>query len=1427
MPPAQIIQSLESLRRKAKGLSVLFGLAVVILAACALATLGGVSDYLLHLPGIPRLIGLLGAIGLVAWLGWRYVVQPLRARLSINDVAGRVEEVYPQFEDRLRSSVQFLGDGGSLSSDPLRRRAVEQAGDIARSVDFDDVLVRRPTLLASTGAVFAVVALALIAVLLGDLAGIVAGRLFDPLNPAHQWPKTYEIAPLDLDDRVPAGRQVQVNMTLARGEAAGVEPVLFYQLDDGPLRRLLMTRQSDDSFTAAVDTRLSDDAARGELQVWIEAGDDESQPQNISVLPQLALTGVTAQVTPPAYVPNPTPQAHDLLNGAIVTATGSQVAVRFNFSKPLAPEVEAGGPPTVQLTPAEGGTLPEVTWSRPDDRSAVASFQANETTRFWLMATDIDGFETQLPQALEVVVRPDQSPTIQLEEPRRNENRTPQSVVPLVGIADDDYGFESITLIARRLADEDPFVREIPLFADGQWAEGVTADPVGDAGDAGGRQRVRLRLDWDLATLAEGQARPLESGDVVEYFLRAKDTYALDGEYHEPAESGKLRITIISQDELSQEIVRDLRDIKDQVSAVKQAQDRTTRETTEAADQTKDKPELDEADRAALERLSRDQAGTAATTSRLGSRVAELSQRLAENRSEAEDLKELTDRVEQSLERTAEGPMKQASAGISQAGAGESPPERRNEQLDEAGEAQNQASERLDAVMREMDEIGSLRSAIDQLQGLLERQKKLGEASATEARDSRGQRRDQMSPEDRQAADRLADEQEKLADDTGQALQRLDKTAQEMQQSDASTATAMKEASERGKQAQVPQKQQQAADSQRQNQQGDAERARQQAQIGLEMVLNELKEAERQKLQELQKKLAQLQEQVERLIRRQAKHNLDNRDLAGVELDPAAAEELNTLASIEGEDPVTPTLPRLSQGQEQTERNTRSVSRDGELIPSGGEIVTQLTRAASRMERAAVFLRDEQLVEAYEPPQAEALAALRQALAAVAEQKEQVDQAIEDQQRETIRQRLIELRDEQVGQVNSPTSEIQSAIDADEFGRQQLILRNKLPGRQDQVGAGLDALNEDLAAVGGVAFVYAGTQIKGVMDDVSARLAEPDTGAAVQRRQRRVVAGLDAMIGSLKVQPREERFEKRSQGGDQGGGQGGGQGPTLPPEAELRLIRQLQQAVNDATVELAEEADGDAAAIEKLGGEIDSVARQQGDLRDVLDKMLQQYSQGKIKLGAEPDPADLLPEETGAAGDVEGAVEDGELLDDLLGENAARQGDEGDASRIGDRMARSRQRLELNDDVGEVTQTIQQRIVVDIEALIEQARQQQQQQQSSSSSQQPQQGEQQRRQQQAQGEQQANTQGQAQGSQADQAGAEPGAADQRPPVGEAELSGDLKESLAEWGTLTPRQRAAVIESMDEQALDSYRRLIDDYYRALNRMRSGDSGSEQP
>src|ERR1051325_3343547 len=108
MPPTMLMQSLEGLRRRVRMLSVAFGVGVALAAAVGALIAVVLRDYVLNLPAIPRVIALIAAIAALCFVLFRWVLSPRVTRRSVRDVAARLEERFPQFNDRLRSTVDFL-----------------------------------------------------------------------------------------------------------------------------------------------------------------------------------------------------------------------------------------------------------------------------------------------------------------------------------------------------------------------------------------------------------------------------------------------------------------------------------------------------------------------------------------------------------------------------------------------------------------------------------------------------------------------------------------------------------------------------------------------------------------------------------------------------------------------------------------------------------------------------------------------------------------------------------------------------------------------------------------------------------------------------------------------------------------------------------------------------------------------------------------------------------------------------------------------------------------------------------------------------------------------------------------------------------------------------------------------------------------------
>lgn len=1415
--PEQVVERrLERLRRRMRwvGLGAGLGRVMLVVVGVVLGVVG--LDYVLNLPAWPRVVVGVGAAAVLVWAVWRWVVRTAMWRASLSDVAGRVEEAFPELEDRVRSAVEFarvegIGGGGGGESEVLRARVRAEAAERVARLDLRRAADAGPAKrwLARGGACAAVL-LVLGAVMPGAYRSAVWERLTDPFG-GHAWPKRTQIAVMgELPERVAAGDRVGVRVRLVRGDRPGVRATVFYQYDNGVVRQELMSRGADGVYTASLDARSGEEAAG--LRIWVKAGDDEKVLGGVTVVPRLAVRRVTLEVIPPPYargaggeVGGGASGSFDLMRAAATVVEGSEVRLVAEYNKPLGEEFGVSGLAGSAATTAVRQNVGEARWV------------AEKTSRVGLSAVDEDGFPTVGASEYEVVVRPDQQPAIQIELPRRSEERTATAVVPLEGVGEDDFALVEVELRVRRLGDGREWV--LPLVSGGRNLEGVE---WGEVASGPGRVRMRVRYLWELSALTAvaGGGGELKSGDVLEYFLAARDNYRREmpgGEVlvHPEATSSRQRITIVSQQELASRLAEEMRAAAGQIEQARLAQRRTSEETTELAESSRGRLSLDDAQQRQARRLAEQQSAVASQSRQLAGRMEDVLRRMAENRLEGRELPMTARDVRDTLERASEGPMKDAAGNIAEARQTEQAA-RREGALTQAENQQAEAETLLGQAMERLGSLGTLSQTMENLQRLLEAQQEVGRETRELARENVGKRLDQMSAADREKLRELTERQRELGERTGQMLGQMDQQAEQLSQSDPQSSEALKQAAQSGRQQNVPGAQQRASSAMSQNQQNQAQSDQRQAEIGLQVMLDQLRESERRKLEALAKKLADLSEQLAVLVRRQAGHNLDNLGNTPGAMERLTAElraELLGLAERTAERAVAGDVGALSAGQELTERNTRGLAAAASAVQGGAEVASVLSRAAGRMERAAVLIRGRDLPGAYEPPQVEALAGLRQAAEQVSAMQRRAEQELEQRQREAIKAVYEAVRADQDA-LNRETARIGEVSDraGGQVPRAELVRLGQLPGQQGGLSERVAALEEDLARLGSVVFLWANKEIVGLMGDVRARLEKREVagapGAAARAEQARVLAQLDAMIASLTIKPYEKEFEERN--ASSGGGGEGQPQQRLPAEAELRLLKALQEMVNRGTSEAAArggEAGGDG------GGEAERLGGRQGELRGLLGEMMTKATQGRFKMPEELSKP--LPEEASGA-----AEEDRDLDNDLLlGKPVdGSQGQTGGVGAVADRMGRSRVRLADNKDVGPVTQRLQSRILEDLDRLIEEARRQDQQQSQSSGSS----GGQQKSGVQPGGEQ-ANNQGQGgqQGERQPSQGGD-GATTEADRAGGLTYrqGGDLRERLAEWGAISPRQRQAIIEGASDMPVEKYRLLIEAYYRALAEKQSG-------
>jgi len=237
MPPTRLLDTLQDLRRKIRLMSLIYGTGIVIAAAVGLLLALTLLDYILNLPSGPRVVLLLAAAVALGWVAVRFVVRPLTARFTLRDVASRMERAFPIFDDRLRSTVDFL-EQGTPGSEVMKQRVIRETANLAGEVDLNQALVYRPVWYSTAMGAGAVVLLIILSMLLPAVYRDTAmARLFAPFGGA-AWPKKTAIELIgEVPARVPVGHRIPVRMHLAKGDKPSAKATIFYQYDDGSIHK--------------------------------------------------------------------------------------------------------------------------------------------------------------------------------------------------------------------------------------------------------------------------------------------------------------------------------------------------------------------------------------------------------------------------------------------------------------------------------------------------------------------------------------------------------------------------------------------------------------------------------------------------------------------------------------------------------------------------------------------------------------------------------------------------------------------------------------------------------------------------------------------------------------------------------------------------------------------------------------------------------------------------------------------------------------------------------------------------------------------------------------------------------------------------------------------------------------------------------------
>lgn len=477
----------------------------------------------------------------------------------------------------------------------------------------------------------------------------------------------------------------------------------------------------------------------------------------------------------------------------------------------------------------------------------------------------------------------------------------------------------------------------------------------------------------------------------------------------------------------------------------------------------------------------------------------------------------------------------------------EDEPTRAGQELALAEREQRAIADELQGMLDQLNEFETMRGVLQEAKGLLKQQQETMKATA-EANEKGaldGKTPDQLPPQARAALENLGERQKKLADDLSQFQNKLDEMARRTEQEDPIASQAMKDASADSRNRDTSGKAQEAGEQLAQNQMGRAQEGQKQVERDLKKLVDSLDSRRENDLRRLVQALKDAEQQMEDLRRQQAMNRLKTEEAKAIQDEQQRQAELEKLAKEQ------------KQIEEQLKRQLEKLRKLAVDAQRPG------SRAASRMSKASQQQQEDDADEAMQE-QDEALANLEDV-------QDQIEDARRDAEEQLAMEQLSRIRDDLA---NLGKRQAELVVDVEGYDKLRVDGALTLPQKKSVVGLGraeesVRDETSDLVERLDAAPVYARTleQAADAMSDASKRLRAADPGESTLRDMRLASRRFDQLLEAL--QP--DKGEGGNQGGDQeGGGDGPRGGDGIPTVAQLKMLRILQEEINERTDEIAE-----------------------------------------------------------------------------------------------------------------------------------------------------------------------------------------------------------------------------------------------------------------
>lgn len=1058
-------------------------------------------DWVFRLPGGFRALESAAAIGGLAWFihtGWRRYRSYRPSRV---DLALRIERVVPSLRDRLTALIEFDQQPAAERTELLAAHLPSLRAEVdasLKAIDPSALVSYRPLVnpmrqLALVATLWAVGFL-----VVPSIAQVGVARVFLPWSDA-QWPSVTEVIDRTARSVVGTGTSFAWKAELARGDASIDRVKVEARIKDhswGAWQSGWLSMAEDGTLERMQDVPL---AAR-EIEYRFVTTDSATPLRTIRCIPSLAVAGATLSIEPPGHLPHITTEPVDVSptpkHGATAqqAVEGSMVRLSVTFSRAVA------APASVEAAIGEAASVAGVEFDAGPTMWTTA-FVLEKDTTISIDASDPDGVRMLDPFVLRVIALPDKAPIAVLELPATDQTVLPSAKVPTKAQAEDDFGLTRSAIEAKRTG-------------------GTAGADITIAEDATHATRVELEGLVDIAAMEAGP------GDVVLVTATAQDGFQKGDVAREPTRSVQRRLRVVSASEFNEEIAAATSALRQGVLRLRERQHAAS-EATERSTVVREQADL---------------------TTRAGST--------------ARQLHALADRVRMNEDRdTSATRLLEEAASLL------------DESKGETSKAAEAATNALDGAWKS-EELRAAQAAAEDLfdatARLLDRDTKSWEASQSLARAAeaieqsqaersalagqvQGKSRDELTPGQKEALERIAQRDEDTARALRDAAEAIQAQAEAMQESDPAQAAAMEQAAARGQKEGVVGKVEQSAEQTRSN---STQQAQQSAKEALESIAR------------MQEDLEAAQE-LEATVLKRITEDLEQRLTRLIEDVQAAMDGIDGLR--EG-DPLPPPEP-IAQ-VERLRRNTNDALEAAVRMERRlDNAIRAITPAIGHEEQALMRLAVLEQLDGRASVQ-EALVAGHDALRRALEAVQAAAREAQREEEQQARRKLAECCQALVG-LESAIVKDASVLGEQADPRRRLIEGRRLALSQEEVGSGIAELMADEGVARSEIFGEALAQAGASSVRASGAFRDAANHTTAHEAAAETLDTLTGLAAALSDRAKErDRFAEARQEGNQsnqgGGGGGGADGGSILPIAELKLLRDLQARLSRRTTQAIE-----------------------------------------------------------------------------------------------------------------------------------------------------------------------------------------------------------------------------------------------------------------